>query len=83
MDHVNNAVYADWLEEAVIAAGGRADATRAIPRAGAARLCPGGGARRDGRGDDLAGGRWSVVCRVADADGADLLRARLEAGPIG
>ena len=31
MDHVNNAVYADWLEEAVIAAGGRA-AVRAIPR---------------------------------------------------
>ena len=25
MDHVNNAVYADWLEEAVIAAGGAAD----------------------------------------------------------
>ena len=31
MDHVNNAVYADWLEERVIAAGGVAD-VRAIPR---------------------------------------------------
>jgi len=31
MDHVNNAVYADWLDEAIIAAGDPA-ATRAIPR---------------------------------------------------
>ena len=31
MDHVNNAVYADWLDEAVIAAGDL-PATRAIPR---------------------------------------------------
>lgn len=31
MDHVNNAVYADWLDEAVISAGDVA-ATRAIPR---------------------------------------------------
>ena len=31
MDHVNNAVYADWLEERVMAAGGRAD-VRSIPR---------------------------------------------------
>ena len=31
MAHVNNAVYADWLEEAVIAAGDP-EATRAVPR---------------------------------------------------
>ena len=31
MDHVNNAVYADWLDEAVLAAGG-AELVRAIPR---------------------------------------------------
>ena len=31
MDHANNAVYADWLDEAVIAAGDEA-ATRAVPR---------------------------------------------------
>ena len=31
MDHVNNAVYADWLDEQVIGAGGRA-AVRAVPR---------------------------------------------------
>ena len=32
MDHVNNAVYADWLDEAVIAAGRPEPACRAIPR---------------------------------------------------
>ena len=82
MDHVNNAVYADWLEEAVMAAGGGADVAL-DPARGASRLCAGGGGRRDRRGNDVAGSRWSWSCRVADADGADLLRARLEAGPIG
>ncbi len=76
MDHVNNAVYADWLDEAVLVAGGAA-ATRAVPRLvrleyaraaePAARLVA------DAWPD---GGAW--VCRVADADGSDLLRARLE-----
>ena len=60
MDHVNNAVYADWLEERVIAAGGRA-AVRADPARGTSRLCPRGRGRRDRRGDDVAGSRWSVV----------------------
>ena len=31
MDHVNNAVYADWLDEAVIGAGD-VPAVRAVPR---------------------------------------------------
>ena len=53
------------------------------PAPGASRLRPRGGARRDRRGDDVAGSRWPWSCRIADADGADLLRARLEAGPIG
>jgi acyl-CoA thioesterase FadM len=76
MDHVNNAVYADWLDEAVLAAGGHA-AVRAVPRLvrleyaraaePAARLVA--DAWQDGEG-------W--VCRVSEADGADLLRARLE-----
>ena len=76
MDHVNNAVYADWLEERVIAAGGEAD-VRAIPRtmrleyaravdAGATILVD---AWRDERG-------WSA--RVRDEAGGDFLRARLE-----
>ena len=33
MDHVNNAVYADWLDEAVIAAGGAVRRVRARSRA--------------------------------------------------
>lgn len=77
MDHVNNAVYADWLDEQVIAAGGL-DEVRAIPRR--ARLEYARAAEADAtvaaltwRGDD---GGWS--CRVADAAGTELLRARLE-----
>ena len=56
--------------------------TCARSRAWPARVRPRGRGRRDRRGDDLAGrdGAWS--CRIADADGADLLRARLEAGPV-
>lgn len=77
MDHVNNAVYADWLDEQVIAAGGRAE-VRAIPRH--ARLeyarAAEAGATVDAvtwRGDDCG---WS--CRIADVAGMELLRARLE-----
>jgi len=76
MEHVNNAVYADWLDEAILAAGG-AGAPRAVPRrvqldyARAAE--PAANLVADVWRD---GGAW--ICRVADADGADLLRARLE-----
>lgn len=75
MDHVNNAVYADWLDEAVLAAGG-ASAVRATPRfvrleyARAAE--PAAMLVAEAWPDDRA---WS--CRVADA-GGELLRARLE-----
>jgi acyl-CoA thioesterase FadM len=82
MDHVNNAVYADWLEERVMAAGGRAD-VRSIPRVARldyARAAEAGATVEATTWRDRDG-PWS--CRIADADGADLLRARLEAGPIG
>ena len=76
MAHVNNAVYADWLEEAVIAAGA-ADVTRAVPRrarleyAAAADV----GTRVSARlWEDEAG--WSF--RLRGPDGQELLRARLE-----
>ena len=80
MDHVNNAVYADWLEEAVLAAGGVAE-VRAIPRRARleyARAAEAGASVEavTWRGDD---GGWS--CRVADAAGTELLRARLEGAP--
>jgi acyl-CoA thioesterase FadM len=77
MDHVNNAVYADWLDEAVIAAGGHDD-VRTIPRVARldyARAVESGATVEvvTWRGPD---GSWS--CRIADAGGADLLRARSE-----
>lgn len=78
MDHVNNAVYADWLDEAVEAAGD-VTAVRAVPRVVRLEYARAAEPRaqlatevwRDGRG-------WS--CRITDAGGSDLLRARLEPG---
>lgn len=77
MDHVNNAVYADWLDEQVIAAGGRAE-VRAIPRLARleyARAAEAGASvvAVTWRGAD---GGWS--CRIAEEAGTELLRARLE-----
>jgi acyl-ACP thioesterase len=76
MAHANNAVYADWLDEAVITAGDEA-AVRSIPRL--ARLEY---ARAAEPGVDLIGSAWrdrgGWSYRVADADGVELLRARLE-----
>ena len=76
MDHVNNAVYADWLDEAVLMAGGAA-AVRAIPRLARLEYAraaePGASLVAEAWRDETA---WS--CRVTDPAGADLLRARLE-----
>ena len=78
MDHVNNAVYADWLDEAAIVAGGVA-AVRAVPRL--ARLEY---ARAAEPGARLVAEAWpdasGFCCRLTDHDGAELLRARL--GPL-
>lgn len=83
MDHANNAVYADWLEEQVIEAGGDAGVatTRALPRL--ARLEYARSAERAATVQattwpDPGGAGWS--CRVDAADGTVLLRARLERG---
>jgi acyl-ACP thioesterase len=76
MDHVNNAVYADWVDEAVIDSAGE-PYVRAIPRtmrleyaraveAGATVLVE---AWRDDTG-------WSS--RIRDASGTEYLRARIE-----
>lgn len=79
MDHVNNAIYADWLDEAVMVAGGAA-ATRAVPRLVRLEY-----ARAAEPGARVLGDAWpdrdGWVCRIADADGSDLLRARLEPLP--
>jgi acyl-CoA thioesterase FadM len=83
MDHANNAVYADWLDEGVINAGGDAGvaAIRAVPRF--IRLEYARAAERDAivrgvtwRDQD---GAWS--CRLDDGYGMDYLRARLESAP--
>jgi acyl-CoA thioesterase FadM len=76
MAHVNNAVYADWLDESVAEAGGGA-ATRAIPRV--ARLdyaaAADSGALLTAQAWPADAG-WSY--RVRDMAGPELLRARLE-----
>lgn len=79
MDHANNAVYADWVEERIIAAGGAdgIDASRRLPRLGRleyARAAEPAMAvtARTWRADD--GGWW---CRLHDETGNDLLRAYL------
>jgi acyl-CoA thioesterase FadM len=76
MGHVNNAVYADWLDEAVASAGGTADVGQ-IPRS--IHLEYARSAERDGRLSSAvwqSDGAWSF--QLADADGTELLRARLE-----
>jgi medium-chain acyl-[acyl-carrier-protein] hydrolase len=79
MDHVNNAVYADWLDEAVLAAGGTAD-VRAVPRVIRLEY-----ARSAGPGASLFGDTWRAddgwSHRLSERDGAELLRGRLERGP--
>jgi len=80
MDHVNNAVYADWLDEAILATGVSGDeAVGVIPRLArleyAREAAPGATVDADVWAAD---GGWS--CRLSDADG-DLLRARLEPLP--
>jgi acyl-CoA thioesterase FadM len=82
LDHVNNAAYADWLDEALLAAlgvEGRA-IVGGVPRRVRLEyaLSAGPGETLDAGAWEDAGG-WS--CRVArEVDGAELLRARLEPG---
>ena len=76
MDHVNNAVYADWLDEQVIGAGGVA-AVRAIPRVMRLEY-----ARAAEAGATVVATVWRDAsawsCRISDSSGTELLRARLE-----
>jgi acyl-ACP thioesterase len=78
LDHVNNAVYADWLDETITVAGGLT-AVRAVPRLVRLEY-----ARAAEPGADLVAETWAAAggwsCRIADGAGTDLLRARLEPG---
>ena len=75
MDHANNAVYADWLDEAVIEADDVA-AVRAIPRLVRLEY-----ARPAEPFAELAGVAWPSdggwAYRLAEAGGTELLRAHL------
>lgn len=78
MDHANNAVYADWVEERILGEGGR-DEVRALPRTlrlEYARPAEAGATVDISAWREPDGG-WA--CRVADPAGPDLLRARLVA----
>jgi acyl-ACP thioesterase len=79
MDHVNNAVYADWVEEQVLAGSGATD-VRAIPRRLGLEY-----ARAAAADATVSATTWREpdgpwACRIADPDGGDVLRARLSSG---
>ena len=80
MGHVNNAVYLDWLEEAVTAAGDPA-ATTAVPRRVtieyAASAAPGD--RLEAIAWPADGSWWIRLTRIDD--GADVLRAAIRSDP--
>jgi acyl-ACP thioesterase len=77
LDHVNNAIYADWLDEAVIAAGDVA-ATRAVPRTARLEYAAAAGPGETVESTVWAGADgWSL--RVAGPGGTELLRASLGA----
>jgi acyl-ACP thioesterase len=76
MDHVNNAVYADWVDEAILAAGGEASVRRSprVMRLEYARSAePAAGLAAAVWQDDLG---WSY--RLREDAGTELVRARLE-----
>ena len=72
LDHVNNAVYVDWLDDALVAAGWNAATT--LPRRARIEYLASAG-----RGDDVAvelfgdAARWAAVIRRSD--GLELVRA--------
>jgi acyl-ACP thioesterase len=73
LDHVNNAVYLDWLEEALEAAGWR-DASEALPRSYRLEYLA-SAARGDGVTVALHGGPHAWTATVRRSDGSDLVRA--------
>ena len=79
MDHVNNAVYADWLDESIVAVGGT-EAVRHVPRTLRLEYV-----RSAEPAATLSSAVWTIddgwAFRLTDADGTELSRARLEGRP--
>ena len=73
LDHVNNAVYVDWLEEALEAAGWR-ESTEAMPRS--YRLEYLASAARNDRVDVALHGSADAWAATIRRDGSDLVRAQ-------
>lgn len=82
MDHVNNAVYADWLEERVLAAAGTAgtELVRALPRTARLEYARAAEPATTVRAWTWREGTGAWACLMRDPAGNDLLRARLEPG---
>lgn len=80
MVHVNNGVYLDWLDEAVAAGGGTAAIASFRRRYRLEYLHP------VAPGTPLVSAAWQDgpgwAYRLADEDGTELLRGRLEAGTV-
>jgi acyl-ACP thioesterase len=76
LDHVNNAVYVDWLDEAVEAAGWAGHATRTLRLEYLASAAGG-----DSVVVELHGEASAWVARIRRADGAELVRAAGASGP--
>jgi len=74
LDHVNNAVYLDWLEEALDAAGWRRS-SEALPRSYRLEYLASAG-RNDRVEVALHGSADAWTATIRRADGADLVRAR-------
>ena len=80
LGHVNNAVYLDWLEEAVVGAGAE-DALADRPRLARLEYV-----RPAQPGSEVSVAVWSTseggwACRMSDAAVGELLRAELRPGP--
>jgi len=79
LGHVNNAVYADWLDEAVLGIDG-AEAVRRVPRLVRLEY-----ARAAEPMAPIVAETWrdgeAWACRIAQPDRIELLRARLEPAP--
>jgi acyl-ACP thioesterase len=81
LDHVNNAVYVDWLDEAVEAAGWRTPETASGSTWRLEYLAS--AARGDSVVVQLAGEAAAWSASIRRADGVELVRATCSAAPIG